>query len=450
MSDNLVIKTQPGPQSELLACPANEIFYGGARGGGKSFGILLDFASHAFAHPRAKGILFRRTYPELEDLQDKSKTMYPMLGAVWKANNRVWQFENGSNLKMRYLDRDDTVNRYLGHEYSWIGLDQLESWPLQTTYDKLKGNLRSAEGIPTRMVSTGNPGGVGHNWVKARFVDPAPPRTLIQDAQGSTRCFIPARLQDNKILTDADPTYIDRLKNSGPDWLIKAWLDGDWNIVAGGMFDDLWHTKEHVIEPFQIPETWRVDRSFDWGSTRPFAVQWWAESDGETMPNGNFYPKGTLFHIAEWYGCNGKPNEGLRMLASEVGRGIREKEQRMDVHAYPGPADPSIFASENGTSIADEMGRVGCRWEKANNTRKSGWERMRRLMKASLDQNMEEQGLFIFNTCRHFIRTVPSLPRDQRDLDDADTNAEDHAADACRYRIMKTSSTISHTRLKGL
>ena len=138
------------------------------------------------------------------------------------------------------------------------------------------------------------------------------------------------------------------------------------------------------------------------------------------------------------------------MLASEVGRGIREKEQRMDVHAYPGPADPSIFASENGTSIADEMGRVGCRWEKANNTRKSGWERMRRLMKASLDQNMEEQGFFIFDTCRHFIITVPSLPRDQRDLDDADTHAEDHAADACRYRIMKTSSTISHTRLKGL
>lgn len=450
MSEKLLIRTQPGPQSQLLACPADEIFYGGARGGGKSFGILLDFASHAFQFPRAKGILFRRTYPELEDLQDKSKTIYPMLGAVWKANNRMWQFENGSNLKMRYLDRDDTVNRYLGHEYSWIGLDQLESWPLQTTYDKLKGNLRSAEGIPTRMVSTGNPGGVGHNWVKSRFVDPAPPLTLIEDEYGSTRCFIPAKLSDNLILADADPTYADRLRNSGPEWLVKAWLDGDWNIVAGGMFDDLWRTKTHVIEPFDIPESWRIDRSFDWGSTRPFSVQWWAESDGEIMPNGNYYPRGTLFHIAEWYGCNGKPNEGIRMIASEVARGIRKIENDMDVYAYPGPADPAIFASENGTSIADEMGRSGCRWERANNTRKSGWERMRRLLKASLDENMEEAGMFVFENCRHFIRTVPTLPRDNRDLDDADTNAEDHAADACRYRIMKTSSTISHTRLQGL
>ena len=321
---------------------------------------------------------------------------------------------------------------------------------MQTTYDKLKGNLRSAEGIPTRMVSTGNPGGVGHNWVKSRFVDPAPPLTLVEDQYGSTRCFIPAKLSGNLILADADPPYADRLRNSGPEWLVKAWLDGDWNIVAGGMFDDIWKTQMHVIEPFNIPETWRIDRSFDWGSTRPFSVQWWAESDGEYMPNGNYYPKGTLFHIAEWYGCNGKPNEGLRMLASEVARGIRDIENKMDVYAYPGPADPSIFASENGTSIADEMGRSGCRWERANNTRKSGWERMRRMLKASLDENMEDAGMFVFDSCRHFIRTVPSLPRDNRDLDDADTNAEDHAADACRYRIMKTSSSISHTRLQGL
>ena len=248
----------------------------------------------------------------------------------------------------------------------------------------------------------------------------------------------------------SDPEYVNRLKDSGAEWLVRAWLYGDWDIVAGGMFDDVWKREKHVIEPFEVPKSWRVDRSFDWGSSAPFSVQWWAESDGTPAPDEKVYPRGTLFHIAEWYGYNGNPNEGIKMLASEIARGILDIERNMNRRVSPAGADPSIFATSNGTSIADEMARVGVRWEKADNARKAGWEKMRRLMKASLQERMEEAGLYVFNTCRQFIRTVPSLPRDGRDMEDLDTTTEDHIADAARYRIMRVTSRLQTQRIRSL
>ena len=445
------IAPQKGPQADFLACPANEILYGGARGGGKSHGVLLDFAAHAFKYgENVNGVLFRRTYPELEDLQAKANKMYPYLGATWRAQARTWLFPSGASMKMRFLANEETANHYIGHEYTWMGFDQLDSWPKQTTIDKLKANLRNPHGIPSRMVSTANPGGVGHNWIKARYIDPCKPRKLITNGNSQTRCFIPATVYDNKILLESDPTYIDRLKESGPEWLVRAWLHGDWDIVAGGMFDDVWRRDKHVIEPFEIPKSWRIDRSFDWGSSAPFSVQWWAESDGTPAPDGKVYPRGSLFHIAEWYGYNGTPNEGIKMLASEIARGIIDIEKIMNRRVSPAGADPSIFATSNGTSIADEMARVGVRWEKADNARKAGWEKLRRLMKASLKDRMEEAGLFVFSTCRQFIRTVPSLPRDGRDMEDLDTSTEDHIADACRYRIMRVTSRLITQRIRSL
>jgi hypothetical protein len=449
--ERIRIAPQKGPQADFLACPADEIFYGGARGGGKSHGVLLDFAAHAFKYgEHVNGVLFRRTYPELEDLQTKANKMYPYLGAIWRAQARTWLFPSGASMKMRFLANEETANNYIGHEYTWMGFDQLDSWPKQTTVDKLKANLRNPHGIKSRMVSTGNPGGVGHNWIKARYIDPCKPRKLITNGTSQIKCFIPATVYDNKILLDSDPTYIDRLKESGPEWLVRAWLHGDWDIVAGGMFDDVWKRDTHVIEPFEIPKSWRVDRSFDWGSSAPFSVQWWAESDGTPAPNGEVYPRGTLFHIAEWYGYNGTPNEGIKMLASEIARGIIDIEKKMNRRVSPAGADPSIFATSNGTSIADEMARVGVRWEKADNARKAGWEKLRRLMKASLKDRMEEAGLFVFSTCRNFIRTVPSLPRDSRDMEDLDTSTEDHIADACRYRIMRVTSRLITQRIRSL
>jgi hypothetical protein len=289
------------------------------------------------------------------------------------------------------------------------------------------------------------------------------------------RVFIPSLLEDNPKLTDNDPGYVDRLRGVGAEWLVEAWLSGNWDVVAGGMFDDLWKPHIHVIEPFVIPASWRIDRAFDWGSTKPFSVGWWAESDGTPAPTGKVYARGSLFRIGEWYGWNGKkPNEGVRMLAVDVARGIRERERHMKGHViHPGPADPSIFATENGNNIANDMALApaSIRWEPANagpGSRKTGWERMRKLVKACLAvdaegkiQNgpnglamgrwpMEEPGLFCFNTCRQFIRTVPTLPRDLKDPDDVDSDAEDHAGDETRYRVMQVRATGQVKKLKGV
>src|SRR4051812_21028293 len=180
------------------------------------------------------------------------------------------------------------------------------------------------------MIWTANPGGVGHNWYKARYVDPAPALTPFYDSMQRTwRVFIPSRLEDNPKLAANDPDYWMRVQAAanGRTDLVKAWRYGDWDVVAGGMFDDVWRASHHVIEPFQIPYHWRVDRSFDWGSSKPFSVGWWAESDGTQAPNGRVYPRGTLFRITEWYGWNGQPNVGVKMLAVDVAKKIVETEK---------------------------------------------------------------------------------------------------------------------------
>lgn len=217
---------------------------------------------------------------------------------------------------------------------------------------------------------------------------------------------------------------------------------GDWNIVDGGMFDDVWNDRTHVLEPFDIPKSWHVDRSFDWGSSKPFSVGWWAESDGTeaTLKDGSKrnFPRGTLFRISEWYGWNGKPNEGLKMLAGDIAKGIKEREASLGLTVKPGPADNSIFDTQDGNCIADNMAAAGVRWERSDKSpgsRKNGWELLRGRLSESRKHPMERPGLFVFSNCRQFIRTVPTLPRDESKTDDVDTESEDHVADETRYRV---------------
>src|SRR5262249_9623427 len=158
--------------------------------------------------------------------------------------------------------------------------------------------------------------------------------------------------------------------------------------------------------------SWKVDRSFDWGSSAPFSVLWWAESDGTKAPNGKTYPPGTVFLIDEWYGWNGRPNEGSKMLAVEIARGIKGREKEMAYSVRAGAADSSIFDAENGVSIADDMAKAGVTWveaDKSPGSRKIGWERLRQMLKAATKAPMEGPGLFIFDHCAQWIRTVPTL-----------------------------------------
>lgn len=437
---------QPGPQTALLSCPADDVLYGGARGGGKTDALIGDWVSHADRYGRgARGVIFRRSYPELEEILTRSQEIYGPLGAVLNVSRMTWGWPNGALLKMRHLENESDHMKYQGHSYSWMAFDEITHWPSAQHLDRLRACLRSALGVRSQLRVTANPGGPGHSWVKSRYVDPAPPMTSFPSEDGGRRVYIPARLDDNQALVRNDPNYWRRVEAAagGREDILRAWRYGDWNIVAGGMFDDCFGPGS-VLDPFPIPDSWRIDRSFDWGSSKPFSVCWWAESNGE-QPRGQarFFPPGSLIMMAEWYGSTGKPNEGTRMLAVEIARGILEKERSMDVtrRVRSGPADPSIFASENGVNIADDMARIGVRWDAASHapgSRIAGWERMRRMLLENKKPRPEEPVLAFFSTCRHALRTIPTAPRDTRKPDDVDTASEDHIADAVRYRVMGT------------
>lgn len=419
-----------------------EVFYGGARGGGKTDGSIGDWLIHADRYGQnAAGLFLRRRSTQLQRSIARAIQLARPLGHTWKESKNTLVSPTGGTLKFTYLERDKDAEEYQGHDYTRIYMEELTNYPNPEPVMKMMATLRSGAGVPCRFRATGNPGGPGHNWVKARYIDVAPPMRVFTDPEtGLKRVFIPAKLDDNPVLS-SNPQYAAQLKQSGNAQLVRAWLEGDWDIVAGGMFDDLWDRTRHVIEPFSIPWNWRIDRSLDWGSAKPFSVGWWAESNGEALPDGRWWPRGTLFRIGEWYGsAPGKPNTGLRLTATEVAQGVKAREEEMGIakRALPGPADSAIFSSDNSRSVADDMADQGVYWEagaKGAGSRRQGAQQLRGYLRNALAQPMESPGLLIFNTCTHWIRTVPVLPRDSRDPEDVDTHAEDHAYDETRYRL---------------
>ena len=344
--------------------------------------------------------------------------------------------------------------KYQGVEMHALLIDELTHFS-EPVYRSLRARCRIPSELkrlspPPRLplvLSGANPGGPGHNWVKASFIDFAHPleiRRMPKSEGGMLRQYIPARLADNPSL-DAEE-YSARLLGLRSPYLVKAMLEGSWDIVAGGMFDDLWNPGVHVIAPFEIPSSWRIDRSFDWGASRPYSIGFWAESDGSdaTLDDGSALHtlRGDLFRIAEIYGWSGVANEGCGHTPAEIARLILEKQEFLGLtrRIQPGPADNSIFDASGRSSIASDMERLGIRWQRSDKSpgsRKRGWVLLRQLLKGGLTR--ETPGLFVFRECAQFIRTIPTLPRDARDPDDIDTAAEDHVADETRYRILAVS-----------
>jgi hypothetical protein len=287
---------------------------------------------------------------------------------------------------------------------------------------------------------TGNPGGAGHSWVRERYVSPAPQGyTPITDPKtGATRIYIPSRVTDNIILIKNDPNYIANLRQAGSDILVRAWLEGDWNIVAGGFFSDILNPDIHFIRPFEIPDTWRYRRSFDWGSAAPAALCIWAVSDGNPVPDldGFVFPRGSLILVKEWYTVASKddgtlqPNQGQRLTNLALGNGVGQRSLKYNFSGCV--ADPSIFAKPGRESIYDEMRKGAAEvghnliLSPADNNRVAGWQRMRDMLENAAKPVPEKAGLWIFDTCKHWIRTVPVLQRDESHPDDLDTGAEDH------------------------
>ncbi len=431
--------SQPGPQREAIRkAYIEELFYGGAVGGGKTDFLLGDFAQDVPIHGAAwQGILFRRTYPELSDLIRRSQEIYPpwFPGVVWHESDKEWRWPNGSILRMRYLESVADYMRYWGHAYTWIGWDELPTWSSMEAYQRMKARLRSASNVPCKRIrSTGNPGGPSHHAVKTYFgIDrhPLGGEVIHDDASGMRRLFIRSRLQDNQILLQHDPLYSKRLRGLGSETLVRAWLEGDWSIVAGAFFTEF-SIEQHVIPAFEIPSHWARIRAGDWGSAKPFSIGWYGVSDGSVIG----IQRGALVKYREWYGMKeGQHNTGLKLTAEEVAQGIRQRENEKIDDAV---LDPSAFAQDGGPSIAERMQRAGVTWREADNKRIArqgalgGWDQLRARLKGNDDGPM----IYFTTNCEHTIRTLPALQHDELRPEDVDTESEDHAADETRYACM--------------
>lgn len=448
---------QPGSQTLFISSPIFETLYEGTRGPGKTNALLMDFCQHVGqGHGTAwRGILFRQSFPALADVVAKSREWIPRAFPLARFNESdyVWRFPDGEALHLRYMDKPRDYWAYHGHEYPWIGWDELTNWPDLTCYDLMKSCCRSSRmGVPRKYRATANPHGPGHHAVKARFIDSTPRGVPVVDEYGKRRVALHGHWRENRALMDADPEYASTLLSATADDPDKraAWVDGSWDVVAGAFFGGAWDRKVHVLPAFDIPRGWRLDRAFDWGSSKPFSVGWWAESDGSPAtfktPDGKPYQRtfarGTLVRVGEWYGCvPNKPNVGLGLTGDQIAQGIKEREQaRFGGRVVnPGPADSSIFDVQDGHSISTSFEKNGVKWLPANKgpgSRKNGWELMRERFGHATRHAQEHAGLFVVDHCTDFIRTIPALPRDEKKPDDIDTNAEDHIADEARYRVL--------------
>ncbi len=435
------------PQYALVTCPVYEVFFGGARGGGKTDGVLGEWIEHAFTHGKhAIGLMIRRTLVELTETIERSKALYTPLGWQYHEQQKMWRTPDGARLRFAYLERDSDADGYMGHSYTRLYIEEIGNFPNPAPIFKLFATLRSGAGVPVGVRATGNPGGAGHTWVKRRYIDPAPNgwRVISDSLTGLERVFIPSKIADNPFL-NKDDQYKNQIRASGSRELVQAWLEGDWNIVAGAYFD-CWDNRRHVVKPFTVPASWLRFRAMDWGSASPFSIGWWAVvGDDFLSPDGVTLPRGAIVCYREWHGVDIQPNgqaSGLKLNAAEIANGIIEREGA-DQLKY-GVLDPATFNVTSGPSIGEEINSVllkakKAQFQKADNKRIakdgaiSGWDQMRKRLVGNDDGHPM---IACFSTCEWAINTIPSLQHDADNPEDLDTDGDDHAADMWRYACM--------------
>lgn len=416
-------------------------------GGGKSDALLAE-ALRQVHIPNYRGLILRRTYPQLEALISRSLEMYPRVfpGARYSGTEHRWRFPSGANIFFGSMQRENDKYQYQGKPYDYIAFDELTLFShTQYTY-LMSRNRPTGPGTRVYIRATANPGGVGHGWVKQRFIDAAPPMTpitdtyVVQDPDGKTitmerkRIFVPSTVFDNQILLANDPNYLATLSML-PEAERNALLYGDWSSFEGQVFrewkDDPAHYRDrkwtHVIDPFDPPRHWKIWRGFDFGYAKPFSVGWYAADED-----------GKLYRIREFYGCKSTPNTGVMMQPEEIARNIRQIEDTdpllkgRDIY---GVADPSIFDQSRGQSIANMMAQHPhyVIWSPGDNNRLPGLAQFHYRFAFDSEGECKFQ---VFNTCKAFIRTVPALVYDEHKVEDVDTSMEDHIYDECRYVLM--------------
>ena len=418
---------------------ANEVLYGGAAGGGKSKALVMDALARLLIHPGTHAYLFRRTYTELEDtLIAEARSSIPKSIGKYNVSRHEMTLIGGSVMHFRHCRGTADMYDYAGVEMHWLYIDELTSFE-KPVYEFLKTRLRAkaALGITPLIRCASNPGGIGHAWVREMFIDAGKPmemvrrkiesETLGREGEYTTQ-YIPALAMENPHIGDA---YVFELERKPPA-LRSALLLGDWNAFEGQVFTEFKDEPSkyiegrytHVIKPFAIPRHWQRYMSFDHGYTAPFSVGWWAVS-----------PNGTAYRYKEWYGWNGTPNCGKQMSPAEIARGIleREEEEKQEGISFDRIADPAIFERSRGESIAQQMGGEGVLFRKGDNARIAG--KMQLHGRLRFDEE-GKPGIYIFDCCKQFIRTIPALPYDPSRVEDVDTAAEDHIYDETRYFLM--------------
>ena len=440
---------QPQPrQMCFMSRPENEALYGGAAGGGKSDALIIE-ALRQVEIPHYKALILRKTYPQLSELVEKSlryyKAAFPK--AKYNGSSHTWTFPSGAKIVFGSMQHVKDRTNYQGKAFDFIGFDELTHFTWEE-YSYLMGRNRpNGPGTRVYMRATANPGGIGHGWVKARFITPAPAETRIVEkvkvkqpdgkeiVMARSRIFIPSTVFDNQALLKNDPGYLASLA-SLPEAEKQALLYGCWDSFSGQVFtewrNDPAHYQDqrwtHVIDPFPIPAHWKIWRGYDFGYAKPFSVGWYAADE-----------EGRIYRIKELYGCTGTPNEGIRVEPAEQARMIREAEQndpRLRGRLIMGIADPAIFDASHGQSVADVMEQrpYFLHWRPGDHTRIAGKMQMHYRFAFGEDGRPMFQ---VFNTCRHFIRTIPNLVYDERNVEDIDSSQEDHIYDECRYVLME-------------
>ncbi len=386
-------------QRDFLAATATEVLFGGAAGGGKSYGQLVDTLRYAIRYPASKQLILRRTYAELEkSLIRVSLGLFPREIYRYNATGHVGHFANGSVVDFGYCATENDVFQYQSAEYDVIRFDELTHFT-EFQYRYLLSRLRGTNGYPKQVKSSTNPGGVGHAWVKERFLDPSPPNTVFT-ADGGTRVFLPSLIDDNLFLTEGDPAYKERLA-ALPEAQRRALLYGDWNVFEGQYFSEFTEGI-HTVDPFPIPSGWRKYRTVDYGLDR-LACLWIALS-----------PEGDAYVYRE------KCASGL--IISDAAAAILAHNGDDDIYATLAPPDLFHRSQETGKSKALLFGEGGVHFTCSSNDRESGWLALKELLKLREDGTPR---LRIFRSCHELIRCLPMLMIDP--VHPSDTLTEPHA-----------------------
>jgi hypothetical protein len=435
----VVFQPNAGPQEEFLAASEQDVLYGGAAGGGKSFALLADPLRYCH-NPNHRGLLLRRTLDELTELIDKSRQLYTKAfpGAKFRESKSTWHFPSGATLWFTYLDRDKDVTRFQGQAFNWIGIDEITQYPTPYVWDYLRSRLRSTDPELQKSLNmrcTANPGGVGGWWVKKMYIDSRTENVAFPAYDIDTmkpfvwptghekagqplfyRKFVPARLTDNPHLM-ADGQY-EAMLRSLPEVERKRLLEGDWDVAEGAAFPEFTRSR-HVVEPFDLPTNWPRIRAADYGYASPSCVLWGAiDWDNNIWVYRELYAK--------------------HLTAEQLADKILEAEQ-FDPPPHYTVLDSSCWNKTGfGPSIAEVMMRQGVRWTPSDRNRIQGKMEIHRRL--ADDPYSQEPRLRLFSTCQHIIKQLAGIPLSKTNSEDVDTKAEDHAYDALRYMSMTRMS----------